>query len=77
MITEQSVINAQYSAAIDSGLAALDARRPFVLLKPKMYKDGSAWCALYGDNIQDGVCGFGDTPHEASLNFDAAWVGKP
>ena len=38
---------------------------PFTLLKPKMFLDGDKWCALYGENIQDGVCGFGKSPAEA------------
>ncbi|MDP3269798.1 MAG: hypothetical protein Q8M40_12245 [Legionella sp.] len=28
-------------------------------------KDGDAWCALIGHNIQDGVSGFGVTVQEA------------
>ena len=27
--------------------------------------DGDRWCALVGENVQVGVCGFGDTPLEA------------
>lgn len=50
--------------------------RPFVLLKPKLFKDGDQWCALYGDNLQDGLCSFGKTPSEAASNFDNAWFGK-
>ena len=37
-------------------------------LKP--YRDGDQWCFLYGDNIQEGVCGFGDTPYKAMLDFN-------
>lgn len=48
-------------------------QRPFMLLRPKMYPDGNQWCALYGDNIQEGVCGFGDTPGSAAAAFDEAW----
>lgn len=33
----------------------------------KPFKDGNQWCFLYGNNIQDGICGFGRTV------FDAAW----
>lgn len=43
---------------------------PFVLLKPRLFPDGNQWCALYGDNIQEGLCGFGDTPAKAVLDFD-------
>lgn len=36
-------------------------------LKP--YKDGNKWCILAGDNIQEGICGFGDTIDEALYQF--------
>lgn len=35
----------------------------------KPYKDGKQWCFLFGDNIQEGICGFGDTICEAAFNF--------
>lgn len=25
-------------------------------------KDGDSWCALKGENLQEGIAGFGDTP---------------
>jgi hypothetical protein len=31
------------------------------------------WCALYGENIQDGVAGFGKSPSLAMIDFDANW----
>jgi hypothetical protein len=43
------------------------------LLKPRVVKDGNKWCVLYGDNLQDGVCGYGDTPYKAMLEFNKAW----
>lgn len=55
------------------GVIESDHRRPFVLLRPKMFPDGNKWCALYGDNIQEGVAGFGDTPDAASWDFDRNW----
>ena len=36
-------------------------------LKP--YKDGNQWCILAGNNIQEGICGFGDTIDEALYQF--------
>lgn len=36
-------------------------------LKP--YKDGNQWCVLAGDNIQEGICGFGDTIEDALYEF--------
>jgi hypothetical protein len=49
----------------------------FSLLKPKIYLDGNKWCVLYGKNIQDGVAGFGDTAHEAVLDWEQNWNIKP
>lgn len=50
--------------------------RPSVLHRPRLYLDGDAWCALYGENIQEGVCAFGFSPEEAMRNFDVAWFQK-
>ena len=30
-----------------------------------VFMDGNLWCALLGDNLQDGLAGFGETPAEA------------
>jgi len=35
----------------------------------KLFKDGNQWCVLVGDNIQEGVCGFGDTIEDALYEF--------
>jgi hypothetical protein len=42
-----------------------------VLIKAglKPYKDGNQWCVLLGDNIQEGICGFGDTIDDALYAF--------
>ena len=32
-------------------------------------RDGNRWCILYGENLQEGVCGFGKHIHEAIVNF--------
>lgn len=56
--------------------AAADATRPSVLLRPKLFCDGNKWCALYGDNLQDGLAGFGDTPAGAMYDFDVQWTTK-
>lgn len=46
---------------------------PHVIYTPKLYRDGNQWCALFGDELQSGVCGFGDSPHAAMMAFDKAW----
>lgn len=43
------------------------------VLKPRVFMDGSAWCVLWGENLQDGVSGFGDTPYLAVLDFNKAF----
>lgn len=50
--------------------------RPFYLLRPTVTPDGNQWCCLYGDNLQSGVSAFGDTPDQASKNFDVAWLNQ-
>jgi hypothetical protein len=42
----------------------------FSVLKPKLVKDGNSWCCLFGDNLQDGIAGFGDTPYTAILAWN-------
>ena len=55
---------------------ACELRRPFMMLKPSIFIEGNQWCVLYGDNIQDGVAGFGDSPEMAAWDFDKAWTSK-
>lgn len=47
---------------------------PSTIYKPKLSIDGDQWCALYGENLQDGVAGFGNSPAEAYSDFDKNWV---
>lgn len=56
--------------------AAAAHERPCVLWKPKLFIDGNQWCALFGENIQEGVVGFGDSPDAAMREFDDAWRKK-
>lgn len=55
---------------------AKELKRPFMLLRPRICRDGNQWCVLYGENLHDGVCGFGDTPEKASLDFDKNWQNQ-
>ncbi len=50
------------------------AKRPSTLYKPGLSIDGNLWCALWGENLQDGVAGFGKSPEAALLAFDEDWV---
>jgi len=33
------------------------------------YKDGNQWCALYGEDLQSGIAGFGNTPFLAMADL--------
>lgn len=54
--------------------AAAKLSTPSAIYRPNLSMDGNQWCALYGENLQDGVAGFGDTPAKAMEAFDKAWV---
>lgn len=67
-------VRLEYAAAADAQrVAAQEAQRPSVLYRPALSMDGDQWCALYGDNLQEGVCGFGETPAAAMEAFDNEW----
>jgi hypothetical protein len=57
----------------DAQVAIAEHQRPSVLFRPALSLDGHRWCALYGANLQDGVCGFGESPEQAMRAFDDAW----
>lgn len=57
----------------DFCIAAQEMARPSVLFKPTLSADGNMWCALLGENLQEGVAGFGKTPSEAMTAFDQAF----
>ncbi|WP_440110239.1 hypothetical protein [Acidovorax sp. BL-A-41-H1] len=56
--------------------AAIEQQRPSAIFRPVLSIDGNQWCALYGDDLQNGVAGFGDNPDKAMRDFDAQWL-KP
>lgn len=55
---------------------AQEMQRPSAIYRPALSIDGNQWCALYGDNLQDGVAGFGDSPADAMSAFDAEWAKR-
>lgn len=56
--------------------AVSEYERPSVLFRPKISIDGNQWCALYGEDLQCGVAGFGDSPSAAMRDFDKEWCAK-
>lgn len=59
-------------AALNAAIEAQEFNL-IALLKPRICIDGNQWCVLYGENLQDGVAGFGDSPILAVYDFNQAW----
>lgn len=57
----------------DIKLSAAIQSEPSAVYRPKLSIDGDQWYALYGENLQDGVAGFGSSPAEAMAAFNKAW----
>ena len=68
------VYQMEMAAATERLEAAQDLKRPSRVFRPRLSIDGDQWCALYGENLQDGVAGFGNSPEEAMIAFDEAWI---
>lgn len=49
---------------------------PHTRMRPRIFPDGNMWCALYGENLQEGVAGFGETPEKACADFDKNWSSQ-
>lgn len=65
--------------ALQDELRAATIKQEYALigtLKPLITKDGNQWCVHYGNCLADGVAGFGDTPHEAVIDFNNNWHKK-
>ena len=45
----------------------------FATLKPTIQQDGNQWCVLYGENLQVGIAGFGDSPQLAIIDWNREW----
>lgn len=46
------------------------------ILQLPIKKDGDQYYVLFGENIQDGIVGFGDTPAKAMFAFDKAMESR-
>lgn len=60
-LTEEAIHATAIEAAELNLIKVLD-------LKP--YKDGNMWCFLFGDDLQSGVAGFGETVMAAVYDFN-------
>ena len=68
---ETLIQQSKHNAAIEAGEMNLVA-----LLRPRVFIDGNRWCVLYGDNVMDGVAGFGESPIHAVYDFNKARRSK-
>lgn len=68
--SEQGVLNAQWNAAVQAGNAEERRGKWAVVLRARIFKDGNKWCCLYGEDLQVGISGFGDTPERAVEDFE-------
>lgn len=75
-MTDAYIKQMHEAAAEQAFYAAQDSRRPSMMLRPRLSIDGDKWCALHGEDLQNGVAGFGDSPAEAYIDFDAQWTHK-
>lgn len=71
-----AICHAAAMAGEEWRIAGAQHGTPSAVWRPKLYIDGNKWCALYGDNLQDGVAGFGQSPADAIWDFDRAWHAK-
>ena len=73
-IAANGIIHEARMAFAEWTFAAGEQMRPSVLYRPVLSADGTMWCALLGDNLQEGVAGFGETPDKAMRAFDEAFA---
>ncbi len=73
-IAANGIIHEARMAFGEYAAAAWEQSRPSVLYRPALSADGNMWCALLGDNLQEGVAGFGETPDAAMRAFDKAFA---
>lgn len=68
---EQNIKQSEFNTAIQKEEFNL-----FAILKPQLKQDGNQWCVLYGEDLQSGISGFGDSPYLAILDFNKQWYNK-
>lgn len=67
-------------ALLEQKLRLIDTELDFSIIRltgAKVTQDGNQYCCLYGDNLHDGIAGYGDTPYKAVLAFNNEWNKSP
>ena len=73
-IAANAIAHAAAMAGESVRQAAYGHGTPSAVFRPRLFIDQGHWCALYGENLQDGVAGFGKSPAHAMESFDKAWA---
>lgn len=76
LIADLSAIDCVYRGDPSYAHDAYWLRERVMQMFEQRSRDGNQWRALFGENIQDGVVGFGDGPDAAMWAFDEAWREK-
>ena len=66
---DYDIIFQLFNNTVEPYLQNIEMWQCIAALGIKPYKDGNQWCYLYGQNLQEGVCGFGSTIDEAAWDF--------
>lgn len=74
--TRVDIRDTLYRMAQSFSETEIERQRPHVMMRPALSLDGNKWIALYGEDLQSGVMGCGDSPGDAMNAFDAAWWKK-
>lgn len=61
----------EYAQRVDEGRIIETAEMNLVIIfGAKLSIDGDQWCWLYGEDLQNGIAGFGKSPYLAALDFN-------
>ena len=65
-----------YDTAVLKQLEAGRRAHWAVIFGLRPFLDGNSWCVLWGDDLQSGICAFGDSPAQAIQNFDDVMISN-
>jgi len=50
------------------------SKKPYYIIR--VFRDGDEWCALFGEDLQEGVAGFGYSIPDALTKLVSSWSGE-
>lgn len=63
----------QLTDELNAAATEMRAMQVIATIKPVLSKDGDQFCYLLGDNLQEGIAGFGSTVAKAMYDFQRAF----